>query len=84
VDIHPAAKLGRGLMLDHATGVVIGETAVVGIIDTSFCSYGPMSISNPCVKYLTEMLGIFIHFRRALIALLFHISRNFRFFCLEA
>ena len=30
VDIHPAARLGRGLMLDHATGVVIGETAVVG------------------------------------------------------
>jgi serine O-acetyltransferase len=30
VDIHPAARIGRGLMLDHATGVVIGETAVVG------------------------------------------------------
>ncbi len=30
VDIHPAAKLGHGLMLDHATGLVIGETAVVG------------------------------------------------------
>ncbi|KAG2483383.1 hypothetical protein HYH03_017735 [Edaphochlamys debaryana] len=30
VDIHPAASLGRGIMLDHATGVVIGETAVVG------------------------------------------------------
>ncbi len=29
VDIHPAAKLGRGIMIDHATGVVIGETAVV-------------------------------------------------------
>lgn len=29
VDIHPAAKLGRGLMFDHATGIVIGETAVV-------------------------------------------------------
>lgn len=29
VDIHPAALLGRGIMLDHATGVVIGETAVV-------------------------------------------------------
>jgi serine O-acetyltransferase len=29
VDIHPAARLGRGLMIDHATGVVIGETAVV-------------------------------------------------------
>jgi serine O-acetyltransferase len=30
VDIHPAARLGNGLMLDHATGVVIGETATVG------------------------------------------------------
>lgn len=30
VDIHPAAKLGHGIMLDHATGLVIGETAVVG------------------------------------------------------
>src|SRR5439155_8889462 len=29
VDIHPAAWLGRGIMIDHATGVVIGETAVV-------------------------------------------------------
>jgi serine O-acetyltransferase len=29
VDIHPAARLGRGIMIDHATGVVIGETAVV-------------------------------------------------------
>lgn len=30
VDIHPAARLGRRLFIDHATGVVIGETAVVG------------------------------------------------------
>ncbi|MEH6582221.1 MAG: serine O-acetyltransferase [Halioglobus sp.] len=30
VDIHPAAKLGCGIMLDHATGLVIGETATVG------------------------------------------------------
>ncbi|MCX2840483.1 serine O-acetyltransferase [Microbulbifer thermotolerans] len=29
VDIHPAAKLGEGILLDHATGIVIGETAVV-------------------------------------------------------
>ena len=29
VDIHPAATLGRGIMIDHATGVVIGETAQV-------------------------------------------------------
>ncbi|WP_417310314.1 MULTISPECIES: serine O-acetyltransferase [Alphaproteobacteria] len=30
VDIHPAAKIGQGVMIDHATSVVIGETAVVG------------------------------------------------------
>jgi serine O-acetyltransferase len=29
VDIHPAAKIGKGVMLDHATGIVIGETTVV-------------------------------------------------------
>lgn len=29
VDIHPAAQIGKGIMIDHATGVVIGETAVV-------------------------------------------------------
>jgi serine O-acetyltransferase len=29
VDIHPAARIGSGIMLDHATGIVIGETAVV-------------------------------------------------------
>jgi serine O-acetyltransferase len=29
VDIHPAARLGKGIMLDHATGIVIGETSVV-------------------------------------------------------
>ncbi|TVS78295.1 serine O-acetyltransferase [Mycobacterium helveticum] len=30
VDIHPGAHLGSGLFIDHATGVVIGETAEVG------------------------------------------------------
>lgn len=29
IDIHPAARLGRGIMLDHGIGIVIGETAVV-------------------------------------------------------
>ncbi len=29
VDIHPAAQIGSGIMFDHATGIVIGETAVV-------------------------------------------------------
>ena len=30
VDIHPGASFGSGIMLDHATGLVVGETAVVG------------------------------------------------------
>ncbi|VFP85605.1 serine O-acetyltransferase [Candidatus Erwinia haradaeae] len=29
VDIHPAARLGQGILLDHATGIVIGETTVI-------------------------------------------------------
>jgi serine O-acetyltransferase len=29
VDIHPAARIGSGILIDHATGVVIGETAVI-------------------------------------------------------
>ncbi|KAJ7517328.1 hypothetical protein O6H91_21G019000 [Diphasiastrum complanatum] len=30
VDIHPAARIGKGILFDHATGVVVGETAVIG------------------------------------------------------
>ena len=30
VDIHPNAKIGQGIMIDHAHSIVIGETAVVG------------------------------------------------------
>ncbi|AWK89924.1 serine O-acetyltransferase [Azospirillum thermophilum] len=30
VDIHPAVPVGRGVFIDHGTGVVIGETAVIG------------------------------------------------------
>lgn len=30
VDINPAAKIGKGVFIDHGTGIVIGETAVVG------------------------------------------------------
>jgi serine O-acetyltransferase len=29
-DVHPAARVGRGIFLDHATGLVVGETAVIG------------------------------------------------------
>src|SRR5271157_1651860 len=30
IDIHPGARIGEGFFIDHGTGVVIGETAVIG------------------------------------------------------
>ncbi|MBL8772675.1 MAG: serine O-acetyltransferase [Phenylobacterium sp.] len=30
VDIHPATRIGKGVFVDHGTGIVIGETAVIG------------------------------------------------------
>jgi serine O-acetyltransferase len=30
VDIHPCATIGKGVMMDHATGIVVGETATIG------------------------------------------------------
>ncbi len=30
VDIHPAARIGSGIMFDHGTGIVVGETATIG------------------------------------------------------
>jgi serine O-acetyltransferase len=30
VDIHPATQIGRGVFVDHGTGIVVGETAVIG------------------------------------------------------
>ena len=30
IEVHPGAQIGKGLVIDHGTGVVIGETAVIG------------------------------------------------------
>jgi serine O-acetyltransferase len=30
VDLHPGATIGRGIMIDHGTGIVVGETTIVG------------------------------------------------------
>lgn len=30
IEIHPGAKIGRGLFIDHGSGVVIGETTIIG------------------------------------------------------
>jgi serine O-acetyltransferase len=36
VDIHPCAKNELGVMMDHATGIVVGETALIGDGSTIF------------------------------------------------
>lgn len=36
MDIHPACKIGKGVVFDHAVGIVIGETSVVGDYSTLF------------------------------------------------
>ena len=36
VDIHPNAEIGKGIMVDHASGVVIGETAKIGDYSSLF------------------------------------------------
>ena len=36
IEIHPGAKIGKGVFIDHGMGVVIGETSEVG--DTSPCT----------------------------------------------
>ena len=36
IEIHPGATIGKGLFIDHGTGVVIGETAVIGDNVTMF------------------------------------------------
>ncbi len=30
IEIHPGAKIGKGLFIDHGSGVIIGETAIIG------------------------------------------------------
>ncbi len=30
IDIHPAARIGKGIFFDHGTGIVVGETAIIG------------------------------------------------------
>src|SRR6202008_3052102 len=48
VEIHPAAQLGRRLLIDHGMGVVIGETAIVGNDVTLYqgVTLGGVAVSN--------------------------------------
>ena len=44
IDIHPGATIGKHLMIDHGTGVVIGETCVIG--GSAFITYSVPSGST--------------------------------------
>ena len=55
IEIHPGAKIGKGLLIDHGSGVVIGETAEIGdccllIKGSKVCSSGNISAHSPTKK----------------------------------
>lgn len=56
VDIHPAAQIGRGVLIDHGTGVVIGETAVVGANCSILQVHLLKDNCNSCVNQAPEWL----------------------------
>ena len=69
IDIHPAARLGCGIMLDHGTGIVIGETAIVennvsmlhevtlGGTGKEFCDRHPVVRSGVMIGAGAKILG---------------------------
>ena len=59
VDIHPAAVFGHGIMFDHGTGIVIGETAVLGNIRIGHCAkIGAGSVVIRDVAPQTPVVGV--------------------------
>ncbi len=69
IDIHPAARLGCGIMMDHGTGIVIGETAIVennvsmlhevtlGGTGKEFCARHPVVRSGVMIGAGAKVLG---------------------------
>ena len=69
IDIHPAAQMGCGIMLDHGTGIVIGETAIVennvsmlhevtlGGTGKEFCDRHPVVRSGVLIGAGAKVLG---------------------------
>jgi len=62
VDIHPAAQLGSGIFVDHGTGIVIGETAVVGDDCTIYqgVTLGGTSLARGFKRHPTLGRGVII------------------------
>ena len=62
VDIHPAARIGSGILMDHATGVVIGETAVVedNVSMLHGVTLGGSGIRQGCARHPTIRRGVLL------------------------
>ena len=61
IEIHPAAKIGRGLLIDHGMGVVIGETAEIGDGCTIFHGVTLGGTGKECGKrHPTLRDGVFV------------------------
>ena len=58
IEIHPGAQLGRGILIDHGCGVVIGETTVVGV-GTKKGKRHPTLGNNVMVGAGAKILGAF-------------------------
>lgn len=62
VDLHPGAKLGRRIFIDHAIGVVVGETAIIGndVIIYQGVTLGGTSLDKNAKRHPTIEDGVVI------------------------
>ncbi|AJC94048.1 serine O-acetyltransferase [Campylobacter volucris] len=62
VDLHPGAKLGRRIFIDHAIGVVVGETAIIGndVIIYQGVTLGGTSLDKNAKRHPTIEDGVII------------------------
>ena len=61
IEIHPGAQIGRRLFMDHAMGVVIGETAeigdLVGLVPVPATPDNESGFHDPCIMMLASHFG---------------------------
>ena len=71
MDIHPAAKIGKGVLLDHGTGLVIGETAVVG---NNVSILHNVTLGGVC-SIVNQSIGLLLFGSDVLFALMYKLFR---------
>jgi hypothetical protein len=58
IDVHPGAKIGKGVFIDHGMGVVIGETAIIG---DGCLIYQVPRRTAPRPRYCTKSILLYPH-----------------------